>query len=94
LSQPHPHLVGHHLRLSNVLERISRPSCETLYVIKTSHCTEETFLYEYPLHSVSFFSPQKKRTTERCCSVVYLSSMVAILTTETSLSTRVCASAT
>jgi hypothetical protein len=27
----------HHLRLSNVLERISRPSCESLYATDTSH---------------------------------------------------------
>jgi hypothetical protein len=34
-SQPLSPLVGHHLRLSNVLERISRPSCELLYVYDT-----------------------------------------------------------
>jgi hypothetical protein len=50
LSQPLPQLVGHHLRLSSVLERISRPSCEQVYTINTSHRKQLTFLYEYPLH--------------------------------------------
>jgi hypothetical protein len=30
-------LVGHHLQLSNVLERICRSSCEPLYATSTSH---------------------------------------------------------
>jgi hypothetical protein len=72
LSQPLPHLVGHHLRLSNVLERISRPTCEPLYATHTSHREQETFLYEYPLHWVLL--PTKKRTIERCSSVVVQSS--------------------
>jgi hypothetical protein len=38
-------LVGHRLRLSNVLEVISRPSCEPLYAINTSHCKQERFLW-------------------------------------------------
>jgi hypothetical protein len=42
----------HHLRLSNVLERISLPSCEPLYATDTSHRKQETFLYDYPLHCV------------------------------------------
>jgi hypothetical protein len=37
-------LVGHHLRLSNILERISRLSCEPLYATNTSHRKQETFL--------------------------------------------------
>jgi hypothetical protein len=49
LSQRIPHLVGHHLRLSNVLERISRLSCEPLYATNTSHRKQGPFLYEYPL---------------------------------------------
>jgi hypothetical protein len=44
------YLVRHHLRLSNLLERISRPSCEQLYVTNTSHRKQETFLNEYPFH--------------------------------------------
>jgi hypothetical protein len=39
---------GHHLRLSNFLERISRPSCEALYATNTSHYKQVTFLHEYP----------------------------------------------
>jgi hypothetical protein len=31
LSQPLPHVVGHHLLFSNVLERIFRTSCEQLF---------------------------------------------------------------
>jgi hypothetical protein len=50
-SQPLPHLVGHHLRLSKVFRRISRPSCEPLYATNTSHRKQETFPNEYPLHS-------------------------------------------
>jgi hypothetical protein len=52
LSQSLPHLVGYHLQISKVLERISRPSCEPLYMKNTSHCKHETFIYEYPLHWV------------------------------------------
>jgi hypothetical protein len=58
LSQPLPNLVGHHQRLSKALEKISRPSCETLYATETSYRKQETFLYEYHLHRVLF--PQKK----------------------------------
>jgi hypothetical protein len=43
-------LVGLHQRLSNVLERISRPSCELFYATNTSRRKQETFHYEYPLH--------------------------------------------
>jgi hypothetical protein len=45
-------LVGHYLRHSNVLERISRPSCESFYATNTTHCKQETFLYEYHLYFV------------------------------------------
>jgi hypothetical protein len=50
LSQPLPHLVGHHLRLSNLLGRISQPSCEKLYATNTPHHKQEIFLKEYYLH--------------------------------------------
>jgi hypothetical protein len=60
LSQPLLHLGGHHLRLSDVLEIISWPSCEPLYATNTFHRKQETFLYEYPY-------AHKKRPTE-CCS--------------------------
>jgi hypothetical protein len=43
-------LVGHHLALSNVLERISRPCCEPLYEISTSHCKQEIFLLSSIAH--------------------------------------------
>jgi hypothetical protein len=82
LPQPLPHLVGHHLRLSNILERISRPSCEPLYATNTSHLKQETFIYECPLHWV------RLPTTEHCSSVVQSSSPVATLTTETNHWTR------
>jgi hypothetical protein len=60
LSRPLPHPVGHHLRLSNVLERISRPSCTPLYATNTSHHKQETFIYEYPLHWVLLPTQKKK----------------------------------
>jgi hypothetical protein len=52
LSQPLPHLVGHYLPLPNIIEGISNPSCELLYWTNTSHCKQEIFLIEYPLHRV------------------------------------------
>jgi hypothetical protein len=52
-------LVGHHLWLSNVLDRISWLSCEPLYVTNTFHCKQKTLLYEYPLHWVLL--PTEKR---------------------------------
>jgi hypothetical protein len=70
-------LVGHRLRLSKVLERISQRSSEPLYATITSHRKEGIFLYEYP-------KKKKEGTRERCSSVVHSSSTVAILTTETS----------
>jgi hypothetical protein len=54
------------------------PSYEPLYATDTSHRKQE----------------KKNRTTQRCSSLVYPSSTVAILTTETSLWTCSCASAT
>jgi hypothetical protein len=60
LSQPLPHLVGHHMRLSNVLERISPPSYERLCATNTSHRKQETFLYEDLYHWVLL--PTKKKT--------------------------------
>jgi hypothetical protein len=41
-------LVGHHLRISKILQRISQPSCEPLYATITAHRKQETFIYEYP----------------------------------------------
>jgi hypothetical protein len=85
-------LVGHHLRLSYVLERISLPSCEPFYATNSSHRKQETFLYEHPLHWVLLST--KRRTKERWSLVVHSSSTVAILTAETSLWTWTWASAT
>jgi hypothetical protein len=50
-------LVGHHLQLSNVLQRISGP----LYATDTSCCKQETF-YEYPLHWVLLPTKMHNRT--------------------------------
>jgi hypothetical protein len=58
----------------------------------TSHHTQGTFLYECPLHWI--LSPHKILITELCSSVVYSSSTVAIFTSEISLWTCTCASAT
>jgi hypothetical protein len=81
LSQPLPHLVGHHLRHSNVLMRISRPSCEPLYETYFHH-NQETFLYE----SFALSPFAHKRLTTECCSLgIHSSSTVSIFTTETSL---------
>jgi hypothetical protein len=63
----HGDLAEHHLRLSNVLERTSRPSCESLYATDTSQRKQETFLYEYPLR-LSPFAHKKthNRTFKEC----------------------------
>jgi hypothetical protein len=82
-----------HLRLSNVLERISQSSCEPLYATNTAHRKQETFFMN--ILCIKSFCPQKRKPQQnRCSSVLHSSSMVAILTTETSLWTCVCASAT
>jgi hypothetical protein len=39
-----------HFRLSNVLERIYRTNCDSLYTTDTSHLKQETFLYENHFH--------------------------------------------
>jgi hypothetical protein len=46
------HLVGIHLRLSNILETISGRSCDPLYATSTSRREQEKYLYEYPLKEV------------------------------------------
>jgi hypothetical protein len=83
-------LVGYHLRLSNILEILYRPSCEPLYVANASHRIQEIFMNILCSES---FCPQEKRTTERCPSVVYSSSPVSILTTVISLWSCTCTSA-
>jgi hypothetical protein len=62
-------------------------SVSTSYTTNTSHRKQETFLYEYHLYWALL--PTKKSITERFSSVVYSSNTIAILTTETSLWTRV-----
>jgi hypothetical protein len=57
LSQPLPHLVGRYLRLSNVLERICRPSSETLYATNTSHVNRKHFFMN--ILYIESFCPQK-----------------------------------
>jgi hypothetical protein len=42
---------------------VSRPSCEPLYTTNISHRKQETFLYEYPLHSDLL--PTKEKTLNR-----------------------------
>jgi hypothetical protein len=70
-------LVRYRLRLLNVLEGMSWPSCEPLYTTDPSHHEQEISF------ALSPYVP-KKRTTECCSLVVHSWSMVAILTTETS----------
>jgi hypothetical protein len=73
--------------------RVPWLSCEPLYATNTSHCKQETFLHEYPLHWV-LLPTKKKRTTKRYSPVLHTSNTVAILITETSFWTCVCTSYT
>jgi hypothetical protein len=58
LSQPLPHLVGHYLRISNVFEKIFRPTSEPFYEINTSYHKQKVFLSEWS-YAVSHFSHEK-----------------------------------
>jgi hypothetical protein len=71
-------------RFQPVISETFATKAELLYPTNTSHRKQETFLYEYSLHWV-LLPTKKRRTTERCSSVIHSSSTVAILTTETSL---------
>jgi hypothetical protein len=62
LSQPLSHLNGDYLRLSNILQRIFRPSCEQLYATNTSRHKRKTLLYECS-HLVLLLT--KKKTHNR-----------------------------
>jgi hypothetical protein len=62
-----------------------------LYATSTSHWKRKSVIMN--ILCIEPFCPQK-RTTERCYSVVYSSSLVAILTTEASFWRCACASAT
>jgi hypothetical protein len=76
-------LVGHHLRLSNILERISLPSNEPLTRQTLPTVDRKHFLTT--ILCIESFCPKKIRTKERCFSVVHFSSMVTILVIETSM---------
>jgi hypothetical protein len=90
-------MTRHHLPLSNVINRISRPSCEPPYAINTSQRKQETFIYWYLLHWV-LLSTKKKKTHNRtllfCSIFLKHGSIGSILTTGSSLWTCACASAT
>jgi hypothetical protein len=77
LSQTLPHLVGHHLRLSYTLERISLTSCEWLYATNTSHRKQETFFMT--ILCIECFFRQTKDTTKRCSSVVHAQAQLPFL---------------
>jgi hypothetical protein len=53
----------HHLRFSNVLDRIYRLSRESLYATNTSHHRYTIFLYEYPLHWILLLTNKHNRTS-------------------------------
>jgi hypothetical protein len=61
---------------------------QTLFTVNRNHFLTNILCIE------SFCPQEKKRTTDRCYRVVHTSNTVAILTTETSLWTCACASAT
>jgi hypothetical protein len=69
LPQPLPHLIGHHLRLSNVVQRISRPSSDPLYATNTSS-RKKGNISLWIFFALSPFA-HRKLTTERSSSVVY-----------------------
>jgi hypothetical protein len=50
-------LIGHHLRLSNVFERISRPSEEPFYATNTSHRKQKYFFMD--ILCIEFFCSQR-----------------------------------
>jgi hypothetical protein len=79
----------HHLRLSNVLQRISLPVVNrfTRQTLPTAN-RKHFFINIIGIESYA----DEKRTGERYSSVGHTSSMIAILTSETSLWTCACAS--
>jgi hypothetical protein len=88
LSQPLPYLRFNLF----VISEMFAIKVEPLYATNTSQHKQETFLYEY-LCIESFYA-HRKRTTGRCFSVIHSSSAFTILTSETSLWTCACSSAT
>jgi hypothetical protein len=81
-----------HLRLSNVLERISWPNYERI-TRQTLPTVNRKYFFTNIL-CIETFCSQRKCAIERCSAIVHSSNSVAILTTETNLSTCSCASAT
>jgi hypothetical protein len=77
LSQPLPHLRFNLFVIGETFASKADP----LYTTNTFHRKQETFLYEYSLHSVVL---PTKNPQQDAASAVH-SSTVAILTTETSL---------
>jgi hypothetical protein len=77
-----------------VLERISPLSCEPLYATNTSFMNSLLKHFFMNIIYIESFCPQKRRTTKHCSPIIYSSSKVTILTTETSLWICACASAT
>jgi hypothetical protein len=83
LCQPLSHLVGHHLRLWSVLERMIRFRWQTLSTVNIKY-------FFMNILCIGSFRPQN--TSNRALLFGSIQSTAAILTTETSLWT--CASAT
>jgi hypothetical protein len=92
LSQPLTHIRFNLFVISGTFAT----KTELLYATNTSHRKLEIFLYEYRLQGVLLrtHTDTQKSRTKRCSSVVYSSSTAAIFTTETSLWTCACESAT
>jgi hypothetical protein len=92
LSQPLPHLVGHHCDFRTSLREfldpvVNRFTQQTLSAVNRKYSLWISFAF-------SSFAQKKKHTTELCSSVVYSSRTVAISNTETSFWTCACMSAT
>jgi hypothetical protein len=94
LSQPLPHLLLDLFFISETFttkKAISRPNFELLYATNISHRKQETSLYRISF-ALSPFAHEKKMQNRTL--LTHSSSKVVIFTTETSLWTCACASAT
>jgi hypothetical protein len=92
LSQTLPHLHFNLLVISEIYVTF-HDAAVNRFTRQTFSIVNRKYIFMNIL-CIESFCQQKKPTTERCSSVVYFSNTVAILTTETSLWTCVCASAT
>jgi hypothetical protein len=90
LSQPLPHLRFIICDFRTSFREFLAPCDEPLYATNTIKRKHLFLLISFALSPLA----HKTSTRELCCSVVYYSSMVVILTTETSLWRCACASAT